>query len=414
MSATHIISRTQVLNKFGLFFACCFFLYFQLCACAPQARITSGNPGMENVQLQPYTGPKARIAVATFEDKTAKGYFGIGEGMATMFTTALVNSDRFIVLERDLIEEIIGEQDLAAWGRVRDGTGAPLGEIEGAELMLTGAVTEFEPETFGLGGGIIGLGTLITSAIIHEKNPHIPIAAATYIESHIALDVRLIDTATSRILASLTVEGCGQDWGGGIMAELGGGRSRLPIAFGTFQNTATEKAIREAIDQAVAAITLKVPKKLFSYTDEDFADGRMLGFSFLDLPGLSGTNFPAPGLQTATSTQEWTALVKALELPGTNVVPPVDFATRQIIAVFAGTQKEPGKNISIEKVVAYSDRVEITVTLTAPPMSAETSKGNGEKSDGVADKRSFHPVALFHIEKTGRPVKVVWLTSGEV
>jgi curli biogenesis system outer membrane secretion channel CsgG len=414
MSATHPMSRTQVLKKFALLFAGCSFFYLQLCACAPEARITSGTPGMENVRLQPSTGPKARIAVATFEDKTAKGYFRIGEGMATMFTTALVNSDRFIVLERDLIDEIIGEQDLAAWGRVKAGTGAPIGEIEGAELMLTGAVTEFEPGTFGLGGGIIGLGTLITSAIIHEKNPHVPIAAATYMESHIALDVRLIDTATSRILASLTVEGSGQDWGGGIMAELGGGRSRLPIAFGTFQNAATEKAIREAIDLAVAAITLKAPKKLFNYTDEDFADGRMLGFSFLDLPGLSGVNFRSRDLRTANSTQEWTALITALGLPGTKAAPPVDFASRQVIAVFAGTQKEPGKNISIEKAVAYSDRVEITATLTAPPMSAEISKGNSEKSDSVVDERSFNPVALFHMEKTGRPVKVVWLSSGEI
>jgi hypothetical protein len=198
------------------------------------------------------------------------------------------------------------------------------------------------------------------------------------------------------------------------MAELGGGRSRLPIAFGTFQHTATERAIREAIDLAVAAITLKAPKKFFSYTDEDFADGRMLGFSFLDLPGLSGANFPSPNLRTANSTQEWTALVKALGLPGTNASPPVDFATRQIIAVFAGTQKEPGKNISIEKAVAYSDRVEITATLTAPPLPAETSNENREKSDGVAGKRSLHPVALFHIEKTGWPVKVVWLSSGKV
>jgi len=184
---------------------------------------------METVRLQPYNGPKARIAVATFEDKTAKGYYRIGDGMATMFTTALVNSDRFIVLERDLIDEVIREQDLAAGGRVKTGTGAPAGEIEGAELMLTGAVTEFEPEKLGLGGGIIGLGTFITSAIIHEENPNIPIVSAMYIESHIALDVRLIDTATSRILVALSVEGYGQDWGGGIIAEVGGGRSRLPL-----------------------------------------------------------------------------------------------------------------------------------------------------------------------------------------
>ena len=401
-------------NKLTLFLIGCFFLCFQPSACAPKARITSGYPGMETVQLQPYNGPKARIAVANFEDKTAKGYYRIGEGMATMFTTALVNSDRFIVLERDLIDEVIREQDLAAGGRVKAGTGAPVGEIEGAELMLTGAVTEFEPEKFGLGGGIIGLGTLITSAVLHEKNPHIPIAAATYIESHIALDVRLIDTATSGILAAVSVEGYGQDWGGGVIAEVGGGRSRLPLAFGTFQKTATEKAIREAIDLAVAAVAIKAPKQLFNYADEDFTDGRMLGFSFLDLPGLSGANFPSRNLRTVTSTQEWTDLAAALGLSGTNATPPVDFENRQVIAVFAGTQKEPGRNISIEKLVAYSDRVEITATLTEPSMPVEEGISKREKKGAPDEKRSRNPVALFHMERTALPVTVVWRGSGEV
>jgi curli biogenesis system outer membrane secretion channel CsgG len=367
---------------------------------------------LKTAQLQPYKGPKARIAVATFEDKTAKGYYRIGEGMATMVTTALVNSDRFIVLERDLIDEVIREQDLAAGGRVRAGTGAPLGEIEGAELLLTGAVTEFEPEKFGLGGGIIGMSTLITSAVLHEKNPHIPIAAATYIESHIALDVHLIDTATSGILAAVSVEGSGKDWGGGIIAQVGGGRSRLPLAFGTFQKTATEKAIREAIDLAVAAIASKAPKELFNYADEDFVEGRMLGFSYLDLPNLSGEKFASPDHRTAASTQEWTDLAQALGLSNTNASAPVDFTTQQVIAVFAGTQKEPGKNISIEKVVAYSDRVEVTATIFEPSMPAEAGNGKREKKDAAEEKRSRNPVALFHIEKTALPVKVVWLGRG--
>ena len=333
--------------------------------------------------------------------------------MATMFTTALVNSDRFIVLERDLIDEVIREQDLALSGRVKDGTGAPVGEIEGAGLILTGAVTEFEPEKFGLMGGIIGLSTLITSAILHGENSNIPIAAVTYIESHIALDVRLIDTATSCIVASLTVEGYGQDWGGGVIAEVGGGRSRLPLAFGAFQKTATEKAIRQAINLAVAAIALKAPKELFNYTDEDFAGGRMLGFSFLDLPGLSAANFPSRDLRTANSTQEWKTLAAGLGLSGTNAAPPVDFATRQVIAVFAGIQKEPGRNISIEKAVAYSDRVEITATLTAPSIPVEEGNNKIEKSDAPEEKRPRIPVALFHIKRTALPVTVIWLGNGE-
>jgi len=414
MPTANPIARARLQGRFFLFLVACFLIFFLPCACAPTARITSGSPGMETIQPLPYNDLKARIAVTTFEDKTGRGYGRIGEGMATMFTTALVNSDRFIVLERDLIDEVIREQDLASWGRIKAGTGAPTGEIEGAELLLTGAVTEFEPEKFGLGGGIIGLGTLITSAILHEKNSNIPIAAATYVESHIAIDVRLIDTATSRILAAVSAEGCGQDWGGGVIAEVGGGRSRLPLAFGGFQKTATEKAIRKVIDLAMDVIILQAPSEFFHYTDENFTDGRMLSFSFLDLPGLSGGNFPSRDLRTATSTQEWEDLAAVLGLSGSNAASTVDFTTRQVIAVFAGTQKEPGRNISIEKAVAYSDRVEITATLTAPSMPVEKGNGDEEKSDTPEGKQSRNPVALFHMERTALPVTVVWLGSGKV
>ena len=411
MSSTHATARAELRNKFALFLAGCLFLSLQPWACAPTAGIKGGGSAIKALRLQPYNGPKARIAVAAFEDKTAKGYHEIGDGMATMFTTALVNSDRFIVLERDLIDEVIREQDLALMGRVKDGTGAPAGEIEGAGLILTGAITEFEPEKFGLMGGMIGLGTLIGSAILHEKNSNIPIVAVAYTESHIAIDVRLIDTATSRVLASLTVEGYGKDWGGGVIAEVGGGSSRLPLAFGGFRKTATEKAIRQVVDLAVAAIALKTPQEVFNYGDEDFADGRMIGFSFLDLPGLSGADFPSRGLRTANSTHEWKALAAGLGLSGTNAAPPVDFATRQIIAVFAGTQKEPGRNITIEKAVSYSDRVEIIASLTAP-LAAIEKKDKREKSDALDKKRPFNPVALFHIKRTALPVTVVWLKNG--
>jgi len=57
--------------------------------------------------------------VASFEDKTRKGGGDIGTGLSTMLTTALVNSNRFIVLERDVLDEVLREQDFGASGRVR-------------------------------------------------------------------------------------------------------------------------------------------------------------------------------------------------------------------------------------------------------------------------------------------------------
>ena len=68
----------------------------------------SSNRSMAAAQADAYNGPKARIAVARFENKTADSMNwyspSIGDGMADMLTTALVNSGRYIVLERMALE----------------------------------------------------------------------------------------------------------------------------------------------------------------------------------------------------------------------------------------------------------------------------------------------------------------------
>jgi curli biogenesis system outer membrane secretion channel CsgG len=115
---------------------------------SPKATVTSPTDGksIDEAQREAYDGPKARIAVSQFKDKTGKGWWtgAIGDGMADMLSTALFHANRFIVLERQQVSDVLREQDLGAAGRIKKGTEAAIGEIEGAELLITGAVTEFE------------------------------------------------------------------------------------------------------------------------------------------------------------------------------------------------------------------------------------------------------------------------------
>ena len=106
------------------------------CEMTPKAKVTSaGGPGMAEAQLEAYDGPKARIAVSRFTDKTGKGWWtgAIGDGMSDMLATALFNTNRYIVLERQALQEVLEEQDLGASGRIKKETAAPIGQIEGAE-----------------------------------------------------------------------------------------------------------------------------------------------------------------------------------------------------------------------------------------------------------------------------------------
>jgi curli biogenesis system outer membrane secretion channel CsgG len=212
----------------------------------PTATVTSGGgPGIAEAQAVPYNGPKARITVSKFTNKSAKGYGDIGEGMTDMLTTALFNTNRFIVLERGELGEVLREQDLAASGRIKQGTEAPIGEIEGAELLIVGAITEFEPNAGGVGGGlltgVVGLGVGMKTA-------------------HVALDIRVIDAKTSRILAATSVEGKAQDIGGLGGLYVGG---PLAVGFGAFQKTPMEKAIRLCLKTAVDFIAQQTPAQYY-------------------------------------------------------------------------------------------------------------------------------------------------------
>ena len=228
-----------------------------------EAEVTSGqeSPDINEVQSEAYNGPKARIAVARFTDKTGGGWYSwqIGDGMADQMATALFNSNRYIVLERQNLDEVLYEQDLGASGRVKQETAAAIGEIEGAELIITGAVTEFEgnaggTQASGFGGG--WLDSSVTSIVGAVTGGHR--------SAHIAIDVRVVDTKTSRIVAATSVEGEATDvnFGGALSAYSGGA---FGGALSSWENTPTEKALRICIQKAVDFIASKTPEVYYRH-----------------------------------------------------------------------------------------------------------------------------------------------------
>jgi len=223
-------------------------------SCAPTAEVTSGGggPTMGQAQAESYNGPKARVAVTKFEVKAAKADYEIGGGLAEMLTTELFNTNRFIVLERRELHDIIKEQDLGASGRVRPNAAAPIGQIEGAELLVVGAVTAFEPNYRGAGGGLVIPGLPLGLGVGGKQ-------------AYMAIDLRVIDTRTSRILAATTVEGKSTDFGGGLGAAIGGGTTRMPFGLGGWQKTPMEKAIRVCIHKAVQFVVSRTPGRYYHY-----------------------------------------------------------------------------------------------------------------------------------------------------
>jgi curli biogenesis system outer membrane secretion channel CsgG len=254
-----------------------------LAGCAPMAEMiqNAGQPtaktvsateqSIDQAQLEPYNGPKARVGVYRFTDQTAKGGGTIrgypfyswytpqsGNGMAEMLSDALLQSNRFIVLDRQGLNDVLSEQDLAANGRVSKETAAPTGQVEGADLLIKGSVTEFEPGSAGAGVGA-GLGMFgLPGAILGG-------VVGGFRQSHVAMVIQVVDARTSRILFSTTVEGKANDFDiGGALAGFGGGFGGV-AGLGTWQKTPVEKAIRIAVIQAVKELSSKTPTTYFRH-----------------------------------------------------------------------------------------------------------------------------------------------------
>src|SRR5262245_26597367 len=271
----------------------------------PKATVTSPDgKSIEEAQREAYDGPKARIAVSQFKDKTGKGWWtgAIGDGMADMLSTALFHSNRYIVLERQTVSDVLREQDLGAAGRIQKGTEAPIGQIEGAELLITGAVTEFEGAASGGGGGIGGIGGTAGRVLGG--------IAGGLKKAHMAIDMRVIDTRTSRIVAATSVEGEATDFAlGGALAGAGSGGA-LGGALGGWSKTPTEKALRICIQEAVKFIVSKTPQSYYHYG----VSGQSMAVA---APKASPAPVAAPAAAAATGAATTVAATAPADAAGT-------------------------------------------------------------------------------------------------
>jgi len=187
---------------------------------------------------------KKRIAVAGFENKVEpwwRWHWDIGEGMSDMLVSALVETGRFTVLEREALQDILEEQRLAEEGRVSAQTAAQAGKLLGAQILIRGAITEFSHKKSGTGGQIKIKGFTI---------------GGTKEVAHVAVDVRMYDTTSGEVLTSKPVEG------GAETRALKVGVVYQDLAFGAggFEKTPLGKATREVIKEAVELIISEMKK----------------------------------------------------------------------------------------------------------------------------------------------------------
>lgn len=191
--------------------------------------------------VQPVGGPKRVVAVGKFDAvgsfKAQYGDWDIGGGMAAMLSTALVESQRFIVVERANVQQVLAEQELKGQKLTAPGTGPELGRLIGAQYLIYGAITEFGAADSG-GGLSVGLPNLGPVGLN---------LGTQGTKGSVAMDIRVVDTTTGELMENFTVkekiESSSLDVGVNVKQMSFGGNK--------FNKTPLGEACRRCITKAV-------------------------------------------------------------------------------------------------------------------------------------------------------------------
>jgi len=155
-----------------------------------------GPPTAAQLQAQ-----KKRVIVDEFDYSTVKTQVqavfntqqDIGKGIRAMLVKRIADANNLVVVERAKVDTLMKEQDFNSSNRVKQGAGARVGRISGADAMLSGDIIIFgrdDKKRSVKGGGLFGS---VVGGIAASKNEDKAIVAITY---------RLIDAETSEIIAT--------------------------------------------------------------------------------------------------------------------------------------------------------------------------------------------------------------------
>jgi len=137
---------------------------------------------------------KPVLAVLKFQDETGAMPFqgGIGRVVTNMLASEIAARAVFTVVERRKLYAILEEQNLAESGLLKPGDGAKIGQLTGAQYLVMGTITAFEPDTeTKVSGGLFRRARV-------EQTSH---------GSYLALDLRVVNTTSGEVSYARTIEG---------------------------------------------------------------------------------------------------------------------------------------------------------------------------------------------------------------
>jgi curli biogenesis system outer membrane secretion channel CsgG len=174
----------------------------------------------------------------------------IGQGIQAMMTKRIVQDGRFTVVERRKVANLTKEQDFAASNRVKQGTGARIGQIRGADLTLMGDIVVFgrdDRRVGGVAGGVApGAGAVVGGYKADNK-------------AVVVLDFRLVDVETSEVIATGEARGeskrTSKGFGAAFLAGGVFGGGAINMTSSNFAETIIGEATMDAVNKLAEQVS---------------------------------------------------------------------------------------------------------------------------------------------------------------
>ena len=219
-----------------------------------------------NIEWGEYAGRKARLGVLPVDNTSSVQSFTVSSsmgnvdyssqstgipvnGIEAMVIDSLNRTNRFRLVERTELGSVMGEQDLAASGRIAKPSGAATGNILGAQYLVQVVVTDYESNTSGKDGGVGGL---------FRKVPVVGGIKAGSSEGRVGLNIRLIDAETSEITFSKQIEAVLKETNFGFAGAGWTGDAILGGFMSSYAKTPIGQAVIAGINQGTFELIKQV------------------------------------------------------------------------------------------------------------------------------------------------------------
>ena len=185
-------------------------------------------PGWQSSRQPLPMAQRKRVAVLEFDDQTDYGHGRIGRSAASVLTTYLDRSQQFALYERERIGRLVEEQQAAGKSDVIAATAA--GRKAGVDFVIIGTVSGFGCRTRRT--QVLFFGSSVTR------------------EAEATVDVRLVDVASGRIIASESGRGV-VEVGTSQVLGVGASAGYDETMAGNALRAAISKFVDKLIDQAL-------------------------------------------------------------------------------------------------------------------------------------------------------------------